>query len=230
VPAGSGWVFEDSGTVALPMRDLDGNPTVIRRAFIRKDGDRQLTYYWFPQRGRVLTNMFQLKAYAFWDALTRVGPTAPCAPDHARLRHRTVAGRRGETAAVRAGVRPPSWPASFLGRSAGDLPLHVAAVRSDHHRPVPVFRTIAVPLDLVDLPGARKVHTQAMPRCGGIAMAIGAFVPVLLWNPEEPLSRGGWPGALIWLFSAWSTTSGARREVEVPRPDRGGVGRHLLGG
>ncbi|HEX7551311.1 MAG TPA: EpsI family protein, partial [Candidatus Methylomirabilis sp.] len=68
---GSGWVFEDSGTVALPVRDAEGNPTVIRRAFIRKDGDRQLTYYWFPQRGRVLTNMFQLKAYAFWDALTR---------------------------------------------------------------------------------------------------------------------------------------------------------------
>jgi EpsI family protein len=68
---GTGWVFEDSGTVALPVRDAEGNPTVIRRAFIRKDGDRQLTYYWFPQRGRVLTNMFQLKAYAFWDALTR---------------------------------------------------------------------------------------------------------------------------------------------------------------
>lgn len=68
---GNGWVFEDSGTVALPVRDAEGNPTVIRRAFIRKDGDRQLTYYWFPQRGRVLTNMFQLKAYTFWDALTR---------------------------------------------------------------------------------------------------------------------------------------------------------------
>lgn len=53
------------------VRDSDGNPTVIRCAFIRKDGERQLTYYWFPQRGRVLTSMFQLKAYAFWDALTR---------------------------------------------------------------------------------------------------------------------------------------------------------------
>jgi EpsI family protein len=68
---GSGWVFEDSGTVALPVREAGGNPTVICRAFIRKDGKRRLTYYWFPQRGRVLTNMFQLKAYAFWDALTR---------------------------------------------------------------------------------------------------------------------------------------------------------------
>lgn len=68
---GSGWIFEDSGTVALPVRDAEGHPTVIRRACIRKDGEQRLTYYWFPQRGRVLTNMFQLKAYAFLDALTQ---------------------------------------------------------------------------------------------------------------------------------------------------------------
>ena len=29
-----------------------------------------LVYYWFPQRGRVLTDLTQLKLYAFWDALT----------------------------------------------------------------------------------------------------------------------------------------------------------------
>jgi EpsI family protein len=43
----------------------------VRRALMEKNGVRQLAYYWFPQRGRILTNMFQLKAYAFWDALTR---------------------------------------------------------------------------------------------------------------------------------------------------------------
>jgi UDP-GlcNAc:undecaprenyl-phosphate GlcNAc-1-phosphate transferase len=58
---------------------------------------------------------------------------------------------------------------------------------------VPVFSTIAARWQLVDLPGGRKLHTQAVPRCGGIAIAIGAFVPVLLWNPEERWSRGGWP-------------------------------------
>jgi EpsI family protein len=42
----------------------------VNRAFIEKDGQRQLTYYWFPQRGRVLTNAFELKLYAGWDALT----------------------------------------------------------------------------------------------------------------------------------------------------------------
>jgi EpsI family protein len=43
----------------------------VKRAFMEKSGSRQMAYYWFPQRGRILTNMVQLKAYAFWDALTR---------------------------------------------------------------------------------------------------------------------------------------------------------------
>ncbi|HEX7551310.1 MAG TPA: MraY family glycosyltransferase, partial [Candidatus Methylomirabilis sp.] len=62
---------------------------------------------------------------------------------------------------------------------------------------VPVFSILAVRWQLVDLPGARKVHTRAMPRCGGIAMALGAFVPVLLWNYMDPLVQGWLAGALI---------------------------------
>ena len=38
---------------------------------MQKNDYRQLSYYWFPQRGRILTNAYQLKIYAFWDALTR---------------------------------------------------------------------------------------------------------------------------------------------------------------
>ncbi|MCR4309339.1 MAG: undecaprenyl/decaprenyl-phosphate alpha-N-acetylglucosaminyl 1-phosphate transferase [Deltaproteobacteria bacterium] len=62
---------------------------------------------------------------------------------------------------------------------------------------VPVFSTLAVRWRMVDLPGARKVHARPMPRCGGIAMALGAFVPVLLWNYEETLVQGWLAGALI---------------------------------
>jgi EpsI family protein len=43
----------------------------VRRAFMYKNGARELTYYWFPQRGRVLTSLYQLKLFGFWDALTR---------------------------------------------------------------------------------------------------------------------------------------------------------------
>lgn len=43
----------------------------VRRAYMQKGEYRQLSYYWFPQRGRILTNAYQLKIYNFWDALTR---------------------------------------------------------------------------------------------------------------------------------------------------------------
>jgi EpsI family protein len=67
---GAGWIFHDSGRTPLRIR-ADGTPMQVSRAFMEKSGSRQLSYYWFPQRGRVLTDMYQLKAYAFWDALTQ---------------------------------------------------------------------------------------------------------------------------------------------------------------
>jgi EpsI family protein len=43
----------------------------INRAFIEKSGTKELVYYWFAQRGRVLTSLYQVKLYSFWDALTK---------------------------------------------------------------------------------------------------------------------------------------------------------------
>jgi EpsI family protein len=38
---------------------------------IELGNQRQLVYYWFQQRGRVITNEFVVKWYLFWDALTQ---------------------------------------------------------------------------------------------------------------------------------------------------------------
>jgi exosortase D (VPLPA-CTERM-specific) len=43
----------------------------VNRAFMEKGGSRQLVYFWFPQRGRILTSLYQVKLYSFWDALIR---------------------------------------------------------------------------------------------------------------------------------------------------------------
>ena len=67
---GSGWVFEESGNLAVPLGGGGGSMRV-NRAYMQKGGVKELTYYWFPQRGRILTSVYQLKLYAFWDALTR---------------------------------------------------------------------------------------------------------------------------------------------------------------
>ncbi len=45
---------------------------------------------------------------------------------------------------------------------------------------IPVMTNLAARLQIVDLPGPRKVHTFPVPRIGGAAMAIGVFIPVLL--------------------------------------------------
>ena len=66
---GGGWVFEESGSSSFPLGG-GGDPVRVSRACMQKNGVRELTYYWFPQRGRVLTSLFQLKLYTFWNALT----------------------------------------------------------------------------------------------------------------------------------------------------------------
>jgi UDP-GlcNAc:undecaprenyl-phosphate GlcNAc-1-phosphate transferase len=49
----------------------------------------------------------------------------------------------------------------------------------------------------LDRPGHRKVHEHVMPKCGGMAMAIGAVVPILLWAPKTNFVHGLLIGSLI---------------------------------
>ncbi len=66
---GSGWSFGQSGRSDI---SLGGDATLpVNRAVISKGPFRQISYYWFPMRGRMLTNAFQMKWFNFWDALTR---------------------------------------------------------------------------------------------------------------------------------------------------------------
>ena len=49
---------------------------------------------------------------------------------------------------------------------------------------IPIFSRAFIKLKVLDVPDERKVHTHPIPRSGGIAMAIGAFVPIVLWAPR----------------------------------------------
>ncbi len=66
---GSGWLFREAGATDVPLGQ--GRSIIINRAFMEKTGAKELTYYWFAMRGRVLTNLYQVKFYSFWDALTK---------------------------------------------------------------------------------------------------------------------------------------------------------------
>jgi UDP-GlcNAc:undecaprenyl-phosphate GlcNAc-1-phosphate transferase len=48
---------------------------------------------------------------------------------------------------------------------------------------------------LVDFPNPRKVHSSPVPRVGGLAMALGSFVPVILWAVADDFVRAYLVGA-----------------------------------
>jgi len=48
-----------------------GQPLRVNRALIALGSSRQLVYYWFQQRGRIITNEYLAKWFLFWDSLTR---------------------------------------------------------------------------------------------------------------------------------------------------------------
>jgi UDP-GlcNAc:undecaprenyl-phosphate GlcNAc-1-phosphate transferase len=62
---------------------------------------------------------------------------------------------------------------------------------------IPVFTKLAVKAHAMDVPNERKVHPRPVPKSGGIAMAIGALVPVLFIGHDDPFVRAVVLGAVI---------------------------------
>jgi EpsI family protein len=68
---GGGWQMHDFDQRTLRNVTVNGRPLRVNRTIIELGDQRQIVYYWFQQRGRVITNEFAVKWYLFWDALTR---------------------------------------------------------------------------------------------------------------------------------------------------------------
>ncbi|WP_237754312.1 MraY family glycosyltransferase [Geobacter sp. OR-1] len=56
---------------------------------------------------------------------------------------------------------------------------------------------LAFRYQLLDMPDERKVHTQPIPRIGGIAMAIGALLPIFYWVSEDRMVLSYLAGAAV---------------------------------
>ena len=65
---GGGWAIATIADAEVPTATT---PLRVNRALIQKGEQRQLVYYWFSQRGRVLTSELAVKWYIFHDAITR---------------------------------------------------------------------------------------------------------------------------------------------------------------
>jgi len=70
LPSG-GWDVVSFTQQDLPADRMYGQPLRANRALISRQGQRQLVYYWFAQRGRVLTNEYAVKWFLFVDAVGR---------------------------------------------------------------------------------------------------------------------------------------------------------------
>jgi EpsI family protein len=68
---GGGWVMEQFGPLAVEGVSIAGSPLTVNRVVIAQGESRQLVYYWFQQRGRLITNEYLVKWYVFWDGLTK---------------------------------------------------------------------------------------------------------------------------------------------------------------
>jgi EpsI family protein len=66
---GGGWTISDLRQIALPFAGSGGSQLRVNRALIERGSSRQLVYYWFQQRGRIITNEYLVKWYLLWDAL-----------------------------------------------------------------------------------------------------------------------------------------------------------------
>jgi exosortase D (VPLPA-CTERM-specific) len=68
---GGGWQIKSLTQRALPGVRAGRDALRVNRVLIQLGMQRELVYYWFQQRGRVITNEYVAKWYLFWDALTR---------------------------------------------------------------------------------------------------------------------------------------------------------------
>jgi exosortase D (VPLPA-CTERM-specific) len=69
---GDGWRIGDFDQRQIGSHSTGrGDKLMVNRTVITKGESRQLVYYWFQQRGRIITNEYLVKWYLFWDALTQ---------------------------------------------------------------------------------------------------------------------------------------------------------------
>lgn len=67
IPAG-GWEITSLTTREIPSLETSEPPFKVNRLMIQRNRERQLVYYWFKQREKLVTKEYAVKALLFWDA------------------------------------------------------------------------------------------------------------------------------------------------------------------
>jgi EpsI family protein len=101
---GGGWQIVEFDQVEVPGVVAAGQPLRVNRVVMGMGTSRQLVYYWFQQRGRIITNEYLAKWYLFWDSLTNNRSDGAGAAGGAARRRRADLERRHGPGAVRGGI------------------------------------------------------------------------------------------------------------------------------
>jgi len=81
---------------------------------------------------------------------------------------------------------------------------------------IPIFKKLAIRLNIMDIPNKRKLHLNPIPKTGGLAMAFGIFAPVILWGPESELLTAILMGAsVVFLFGTIDDLKGINYQVKL---------------
>jgi len=68
---GGGWEITSLRTTEVPANDGGTTLLHVNRLVIQKAEMKQVVYYWFKQRDRVLVNEYLVKFFLLWDALAK---------------------------------------------------------------------------------------------------------------------------------------------------------------
>lgn len=66
---GAGWSFVQTGTIDIQIPQQSS--IAINQFVIQKGLDKQMVFYWYQDRGRVVTSEYWAKVYMMWDALKK---------------------------------------------------------------------------------------------------------------------------------------------------------------
>ena len=67
---GAGWQTRFKKILVIPIQHFGRGFPVVQMV-MQKGNEKQLVFYWFQQRGRIIVNEYLMKFYLFWDALTK---------------------------------------------------------------------------------------------------------------------------------------------------------------
>jgi len=68
---GSGWKIMHTSQVPIGVSNEKGEPVKVIKLLLQNGPQRQVAFYWFHSRGRVVASEYSEKIYLVWDAITK---------------------------------------------------------------------------------------------------------------------------------------------------------------